>query len=236
MKKLIIALLLVMFAIVTSATIAQTDSLISNELYFQTADAGSWTAVDSENGTLTLSGVNPRLQYTMTTPRLWSVALENSSFIETWSLITDIAPLEAILSFGTYNVRLLIESPAWGEAEGNLSYTAQVVEVINFADETTKEIPSSFEFPTLTIQPTRDFTLALMEGANNRLVGTRNADECAVAYENYLAAQRALDEVMGDGPVIGSGNREQFAIFHFKYVNAVKLYMDKCLLSIDMPQ
>nr|MCU0482109.1 hypothetical protein [Anaerolineae bacterium] len=64
MKKIIIALLLVMLAIVTSATTAQTDNLIPNELYFQTAEAGSWTVVDSENGTLTLSGVDSRLQYT----------------------------------------------------------------------------------------------------------------------------------------------------------------------------
>lgn len=206
MKKIIIALLLVMLAIVTSATTAQTDNLIPNELYFQTAEAGSWTVVDSKNGTLTLSGVDSRLQYTMTTPRLWSVALENSSFIETWSLITGIAPLEAILSFGDYNVRLLIQSPVWGETEGSLSYTAQIVEVINFADDTTKEIPASFEAPTLTIQPTLDFTLALMDGANSRLDGTRSnevpacwlagddSDECLLAYMNYVWRYRAVGE------------------------------------------
>jgi len=190
MKRFIIAVLLIMVASLTASTFAQENAnLMSNELYFQTAEAGSWTAVDTENGTLTLLGVDSRLQYTMTTPRLWSVALENSSFIETWSLITGIAPLEAILSFGTYNVRLLIESPMWGEAEGSLSYTAQVVEVINFVDETTKEIPASFEAPTLTIQPTLDFTLALMDGANNRLSGTRNMDACAILYQRVLDAE-----------------------------------------------
>lgn len=219
MKRLIIALLFIMVASLTASTFAQEDAnLMPNELYFQTAEAGSWTVIDSENGTLTLSGVNSRLQYTMTTPRLWSVALENSSFIETWSLITGIAPLEAILSFGTYNVRLLIESPVWGETDGSLSYSAQIVEVINFVDETTKEIPATFELPTLTIQPTLDFTLALMDGANSRLAGTRSAD-CAELYNAYVAASLAITPDMPyfDNPL--------YVTLFYAYID----YMSNCL-------
>ncbi len=225
MKKLLIALLLMMLTSLTAISFAQEDAnLVPSEFYFQTAETGSWSAIDTENGTLSLSGVNPRLQYTMTTPRLWSVALENSSFIETWSLITGIAPLEAILSFGTYNVRLLIESPAFGEAEGSLSYTAQVVEVINFVDETTKEIPASFEAPTLTIQPTLDFTLALMDGANNRLSGTRNADMCVLLYQNVLTTEQRYAEAVQTGSNIEEAERA---------MNYAKMaYMYACLGQI----
>ena len=223
MKRLIVLAILALFTLIIGAVSAQDDNLIPSETYLQSADSGAWQVVDSENGVLTLANISPRLQYTMTYPRLWSVALDSASFIETWTGIGDDIPLEAILSFDTYNVRLLLGAPLVDAETGTVSFEAQVLEVINFVDETSKSIPLSFEFPTLTIQPTLDFTLALMDSANTRLAGTRTADQCAVAYENYLAARDAFVAVG-----MGGDNAEEFAALQFKYFAALKLYMDTC--------
>ncbi|MDX2077020.1 MAG: hypothetical protein SFZ02_11350 [bacterium] len=199
MKRIVVALMIAILALLVGAVSAQETALVPNELYLQSANSGTWTPIDSENGTLTLLGLNPRLQYTMTTPRLWSVTLDSFPFVDTWSLMADIIPLEAILSFDTYNVRLLLSSPVLdvNVNPNSLTYNAQVIEVINFVDETTKEIPTSFTLPVLTIQPTLDFTLALMDAAYTRLEGTRNAD-CVALYDAYVDATSAIQAFSGD--------------------------------------
>jgi len=193
-------LMVILLVSLTGVVSAQEDaSLIPNELYFQSAMFGEWQVIDSENGILTLSGVSPRLQYTMTNPRLWSMSLDNAPFVQTWGTMTDIAPLEAILSFDVYNIRLLLSAPVYYATDDIIEYQAQVVDIINFLDETTKDIPLSFQMPSLTIQPTLDFTLALMDAASNRLDGTRNAD-CSALNEQYRIVEGSYAQTQTDYP------------------------------------
>ncbi len=191
-------LMVILLVSLTGVVSAQEDAnLIPNELYFQTAMFGEWQVIDSENGILTLSGVSPRLQYTMTNPRLWSMSLENAPFVQTWGQLTDIAPLEAILSFDVYNIRLLLSAPVYYDTDDIIEYQAQVVDIINFLDETTKDIPLSFQMPSLTIQPTLGFTLALMDAASNRLDGTRNAEYCSALSEQYRIVEGSYAQTQG---------------------------------------
>lgn len=225
MKRLIALAILALLTLIIGAVSAQDDSLIPSETYLQAAERGEWQVVDSENGVLTLANINPRLQYTMTYPRLWSVALDSASFIETWMGIGDEIPLEAILSFDTYNVRLLLGAPVVDEETGLVRFEAQVLEVINFIDETSKTIPTRFEFPMLTIQPTLDFTLALMDSANSRLAGTRNADTCATLYRNYQIASLEYDEVRR-APGVSVG---EITMYQQAMMTAYYAYFNTCV-------
>lgn len=227
MKRLMIIIISVWMVYSVAVASAQTDSLIPSESYLQTADSGTWQVVDSEHGILTLSGISPRLQYIMTYPRLWSVTLNSTAFIETWMTIDDDIPLEAILSFDSYNVRVLLGAPTIDATTGAVSFMAQVLEVVNFVDETNKSIPLSFAFPTLTIQPTFDFTLALMDNANTRLAGTRNADVCAILHNNYISAYRAFEEFVAQGG--GRRNPREYVRLQTAYIIAYKVYADSCL-------
>lgn len=225
MKRLIVFAILAMLTLIIGAVSAQDDSLIPSETYLQSAESGAWQVVDSENGVLTLANISPRLQYTMTYPRLWSVALDSASFIETWTGIGEDIPLEAILSFDVYNVRLLLGAPIYDMETGLVSFEAQVLEVINFVDETSKDIPAEFTAPTLIIQPTLDFTLALMDSANTRLAGTRNADQCAVLYENYQIALLEYDEVRR-APGVSVG---EITMFQQAMMTAYYAYFNTCV-------
>lgn len=227
MKRLMIIIISVWMVSAVAVASAQTDSLIPSESYLQAADSGTWQVVDSEHGILTLSGISPRLQYIMTYPRLWSVVLNSVVFIETWMTIDDDIPLEAILSFDSYNVRLLLGAPTIDAPMGAVSFMAQVLEVINFVDETSKSIPLSFAFPTLTIQPTSDFTLALMDSANNRLADTRNVDVCARLHNNYISAYRAFQEFVAQGGA--QRNPREYVRLQTAYIIAYKVYADSCL-------
>ena len=225
MKRILALAILAMLTLIIGAVSAQDESLIPSETYLQFADSGAWQVVDSENGVLTLTNISPRLQYTMTYPRLWSMSLDGIAFIESWTNIGGDIPLEAILSFDVYNVRLLLGAPKVDEATGAVSFEAQVLEVINFVDETRKSIPTSFEFPTLTIQPTLAFTIALMDSANIRLAGTRNTNECIDFYARYVAYRDVYHAMKLN---LDENNREGFDDAYFNYITSLHVYMMYC--------
>lgn len=155
------------------------------------AESATWTAVDVTTGTLMLAGIDYRQQIINSTDPLLTAQVDSLYFASVWALIPDAPAVEATLSAYPYQIRLSLSAPVVDEENVTISYTAQVVETVNIEDETTKDMPTALEIPTLILQTDGAFMNAWLVADASQLEGTRVTDWCAY-YQGEMARVDAL--------------------------------------------
>ncbi len=221
MKKLVVIAIVMLMGI---GTVSAYNHVL--DYYFLTATTGTWSVVADDRGILTLSDVNPRIHYTTTSFQVYSMAVDTPIIIRMWENTPNIDAQEAVLSADNYHIRLLLSNPVWDDEAYSVQFNAQVVEVVNFADETRTDMPSAFDFPALTIETSLNFHHRLMRVNDAHFATTPDRIVCYTLHDNYMVAGGIAQSYL---EIAWNRNDISTGIFlRYHEMRLYRLYMMQC--------
>lgn len=193
------------------------------------AESATWTAVDVTTGTLMLVGIDGRQQIINSTDPLLTAQVDSFYFASVWALIPDAPVAEATLSAYPYQIRLSLSVPVVDEENATISYTAQVIEMVNFEDETTKDMPTALEFPTLILQTDGAFMNAWLVADAGQSEGTRTATNCTQIKADMDWRWNRMYEISRLQPNVTSEQQQEYAILNGEWTALNNQYNQSCV-------
>lgn len=230
--KRIALLIIFLFSLMAFSASAQEDApalptLTQTHILY--AESATWTMVDVTAGTLTLTNVDYRQQIINSTDPLLTAQVDSLYFASVWALIPDPFTAEATLSAYPYQIRLILSVPVADEANATISYTAQVVEVVNFEDETTKDMPAAFEFPTVILQTDDLFADAWLDADAAQSEGTRASSTCDQIKAEMTWRKNRIDEITRLHPNTTSAQIQEYTTLTAEWIQYNVQYTQLCI-------
>ena len=168
MKRLLLLAVLIFSGVFVFAQEEDTDLSMTEMIFIQEAESGSFEMNEDDTYTLTLMGWGTEVSYIQSAPGLDSGFSPAAILFTGWVSAEDLVAEDAILRIGEETITLSLSNPTYDPVEGTVSYVA-VIEEASMLDSSAKDpaLPESFEEATLYIVTDGDFALSLDTGMTN---------------------------------------------------------------------